>query len=122
MKEKSLVPIGEISIFEKIKNFFRKIFVKDKFEEVYISEQNETSNYNIRDKFKKEKIIIELQQKYENGMILEGQMSEEERNNLLDLYKKQIEDLENKIIEAKMTLNNYKNRILEVKRKVEANN
>ncbi len=122
MKEKSLILKEKISIFEKIRIAFKKLFMKEKFEEAYVSYEKENNTYDMRDELKKQRMTIELQQKYENGKILESEMSEEEKDRLIDLYKKQIEDLENKIIERKIALDNYKIKILEIRKRIKNTN
>ena len=73
---------------------------------------------NIFEEFEKEKELLELQKKYEDGIILEQELTEEEKNLLINLYKQQIEILNNNINTYKKRLNDYKEKILKVKKKV----
>ena len=53
---------------------------------------------------KKRRELLELQQKYENGEILEESLSEEQKIELEKLYDEQIQKLDEKIKEKKYEL------------------
>lgn len=62
----------------------------------------------------KEKIKL-LQKKYEMGQIKEEEMSEIEKENLLLLYEKQIEFLEDSISKYNKQFQEHKKRIMKLK-------
>ncbi len=53
---------------------------------------------------KKRRELLELQKKYENGEILEEDLSDEQKQELEKLYDEQIQQLEDKIKEKKYEL------------------
>lgn len=62
-----------------------------------------------------EKILLELQKKYEDGIIVEKDLSSEEKERLISLYKEQICNLKSNITDLKKDLEYYKNKIIEIK-------
>lgn len=62
-----------------------------------------------------EKILLELQKKYEDGIIVEKDLSSEEKERLISLYKVQICNLKSNITDLKKDLEYYKNKIIEIK-------
>lgn len=72
----------------------------------------------LREKFEKERKLLELQKKYEEGIIKETELSEEEKRSLMELYKSQIEDLQKDIDGYKRTSLMYKEKILEIQKKL----
>ena len=60
--------------------------------------------------------LLELQKQYELGLIKEENLTIEERENLIKLYKEQINTLKINIHEYKQELNHYKNKIIEIKK------
>lgn len=122
----SLPVIKKESFFEKIKNTIKRLF--GIYEEV--TERIEVPEYqtvNNRNKFKEEikfeedlekKKLLDIQRKLEEGGMtvelateLTKDLTNEEKNNLLELYKAQIKELEK-------SLQNYKKRILAIRKKV----
>lgn len=118
--------IKKESLFEKIKNTIKRLF--GIYEEV--TERIEVPEYqtvNNRNKFKEgikfeedleKKKLLEIQRKLEEGGMtvelateLTKDLTNEEKNNLLELYKVQIKELE-------QSLQNYKKRILAIRKKV----
>ena len=67
---------------------------------------------------KEETELLELQKKYEKGIILEEQLTEQEKENLEKLYEKQISLLEKRYLVYQEKLILYKNKILEIREKI----
>ena len=119
MEKKELIKKENLNIFEKLKNFLKRIFYKqDKKESIQKTEGSIVKNNDIVNVFKEKEKIIKLQEKYEAGEILESDLSEEEKIKLEELYKQQIKILEDNIYEYKNKLKNYKNQIIEIKKKI----
>ena len=99
MKNNKLIPYKE-NIFTKISNFFKKIFNKktilereeDKAIYTDVSKENFIENILIKEN-EEEKRLKKLQIKYDNGEINEEDISEEDIEKLIDLYKKETEEL-----------------------------
>lgn len=120
-----LPAIRKENFFEKIKNAIKRLFGKNTqlSEAIEIQETKQECNKN---KFKEEikfeedlekKKLLEIQKKLEQGGItvelakeLTNDLTDEEKNNLLELYKTQIEELEK-------SLENYKRKILAIRKK-----
>ena len=110
MGEKSLIKIENKTIFQKIKLFFKKLFLKDEKQKL---DQVDTANKN---SIKQE--VIQLQQQYESGLIYENDLTDSQKEKLITLYKEQINNLEKRVIENKKILNNYKTKILDIKNNI----
>lgn len=99
--------IYEEGFFSKIRRFFLRLFKKKNTNEIKENFQNQ-SNIEKNDFMKKIEIkpdedelkIKNLQKKYKLGEIKEEDMTDEEHKKLIELYKKQNEDMI-KIIENK---------------------
>lgn len=123
MEEKSLTNKNDVGIFKKVKNFFWNLFHTEKtngensmklsIETSVNTKQTEKTSFI--DEFKSKQEIMNLQQKYESGQIAEEDINEEDKQKLIELYKEQIETLNNNIRMYKDTLKNYKEQILEIK-------
>ena len=61
-------------------------------------------------------MILELQRKYENGLIKESELSEEEKEKLIKLYKEQIVSLYMDIKANDKEIKQYKKEILKMKK------
>ena len=61
-------------------------------------------------------MILELQRKYENGLIKESELSEEEKEKLIKLYKEQIVSLYMDIKANDKEIQQYKKVILKMKK------
>ena len=95
------------NIFSKIKSWWYNIFHKAKKEKVnavedtVVSGNNKSEERNIFDEYRRKnerrRYLLQLQNKYENKMILESEMSERDKNELESLYIEQIGDLKRKI-------------------------
>lgn len=91
-----------IRFFKYIRNLFRKE------ENIEIIEEQEKNKHRAQEKNFKDNImikqsedelkILELQKQYKAGNILEEDMSEEEHEKLIELYKKQNKQLHEKIM------------------------
>ncbi len=135
MEEKSLVTIEKNGFLQKIKLFFKSLFKKEKIEntnEIINESINENINENFddnintieenssfKDEFKNKQSIMDMQKEYESGNLLEENMSEEDKQKLLELYQEQIDTLNSNIIEYKNSLRNYKEKILAVKKTID---
>ncbi len=116
MEENSLINKEKINLFEKIKNFFRNLFHKQKDNEV--KENNiikKEMTTNLFDNYTDKLEIIKLQEDYENGEIAEEDINEEDKQKLLELYQEQIKTLNNNIKEYEDLFKNYKEKILAIK-------
>ena len=128
----SLIPIKEKNIFEKIKNFFQRVFIKQP--EYAIENNCNISNTNIEtetletqksdfiDNIKIEKTeeqkLLKIQKLIREKRISENDLSIEEKNKLRKLYNSQIEDLKEAILQK---TNNIMRIKYEQKRKAHAN-
>lgn len=72
---------------------------------------------NIIEELEEQRKILELQKKYEAGIIKEEELTEEEKEKLIDLLNQQIETLERNIESYKQTLRGYRDKILEIRKK-----
>ena len=62
--------------------------------------------------------LLELQKCFEDGRIKEEDLSEEQKSSLMELYKKQIEDLQTNIDKNKKDLKLYKEKIVKIRNKM----
>ena len=60
--------------------------------------------------------ILELQRKFEKGLIKESELSEEEKEKLIELYKEQIKSLCEDIKNNNMEIEKYKREISKVRK------
>ena len=118
-QEKNLIKKEKVSVFGKIKNFFKNLFGKNNNEEVIEEvivekENNNDFKENIKMTEDEETKLLQLQEKYRKGEIGPNDLTEEQIDALCDLYDKQIDEL-NKSIKIK------EEKIAEYKRKSENN-
>lgn len=102
----------------KIIEFFKKLFSKK--EVLLINEPKEKLNKtksNTIEELSKEYKILKLQKAYEKGIIDKNDLTYEEKDDLINTYKKQIETLEINIDIKKKELLRYKEQIIEQKNK-----
>lgn len=66
---------------------------------------------NIFDEFEEKKRLLELQKEYEEGIIIEEELSEKQKEELIGFYNNQIKYLEEEITRSKVTFNMLKNTI-----------
>lgn len=100
-------------IFSKIKNFFKNIFVKKQEKEnnenlSEIKEHNNEFKENLKMNKEEEEKLLELQNKYRNGEIHEGDLTDEQIDSLCDLYDKQIAELKVAIEKTNREIEQYK--------------
>lgn len=118
MKNNMLIKRENISIFRKILNFFKSIFHKEeKFKECNTELHEIKQNNNIKNDFEQKRKITELQEKYESDVIREEDLTEAEKENLVKLYKEQIDTIENNIQTGLKELDFYKQKIIVAREK-----
>ena len=116
MKKTGLVKQNTNIFYKLIKKFFR-VFKKQKKEEVKFVENSKEKNINefkvnIEVKQDTDKLrLLKLQKDFENGIITESQMDEQDIYELHELYNSQIQELE-------ASTEKYKKRIIGAKRKL----
>lgn len=115
LENNSLIKNEKISFWNKIKTFFKGIFGN--------KEKNSTidkpvTDNNLRKEFEEEKRILNIQERYEKGELQEELISEEDKQKLMQLYKKQIHTLETNVENYKRELECYRTKILEVKNNI----
>ena len=127
-KDTSLQVIENKGIFGKIVNFFKKIIRKEK--QSYIvsnsdvnNRQNDNNSFYNSIKFEEDpdiskllKIQDELERRginEKNAFELTKDLSEEQKKKLETLYKDQIKEFE-------LSLENYKNKIISIRKKLDA--
>lgn len=132
MKERNLLMVKQESIFTKIKNFILKLFGKNKQELIEaptMVENNSTeknSDFMNSIKIEKdadmEKLLLIQKQIEENDNLTEKfieevtqDLTKQQKIKLEELYKEQIKELEDK-------LENYKKKIINVRKKLAVNN
>ncbi len=118
MGEKSLIKIENKTIFQKIKLFFKKLFLKDEKQKLDQVDTANKNSINIIDELGIKQEVIQLQQQYESGLIYENDLTDSQKEKLITLYKEQINNLEKRVIENKKILNNYKTKILDIKNNI----
>ena len=107
------------NIFYKIKNIFLIIFMKVKLKDgnirknpisMEIKENNSKSDFydTLKATINEKKDVLFLQKQYKKGNLKANEMTKEEYENIEELYKKQIEELENQINNKKLKLANNK--------------
>lgn len=105
MNNNGLIEYKE-NFITKIRNFFFKLFKKNKIiqdqpqEQTNVNIQNNKANFAetiaIKKDEEKEK-LMQLQRDYKDGNILEDDIPHDEKEKLVELYKKQNEEMKNKI-------------------------
>lgn len=121
MEEKMLIKRNKLNIFQKLGLLLKKLFYKPKnIENMDITQKN-TRNSNTLDEIKRKREVFSLQEKYEMGNILEKDMDKNEKEELIKLYKEQIKTLEENINIYQKGLEEYKNKIIQVRKKCEVN-
>lgn len=119
-QEKNLIEKKEKSVFQKIKNFFKKVFGKKQIEnniqpDIIEEESNNEFKESIKMTEDEETKLLELQRRYRRGEIAENDLTEEQIDALCELYDKQIEDL-------KQSIRIKEEKIAEHKKRIENNN
>ena len=119
-QEKNLIEKEEkITLFGKIKNFFKNLFGKKQAEvvneEIVEKEVSNDFKESIKMTEDEETKLLDLQRRYRRGEIAENDLTDEQIEALCDLYDKQIEEL-------KESIRIKEEKIAERKRKIENNN
>lgn len=78
-------------------------------------ENNKLKKKNLLEELEEQRKNLELQRKYESGIVQEENLTEEEKEKLIALFNQQIEILERNIENYKKTLRYYRDKILEIK-------
>ena len=107
MNNKSLI-VYEKGFFYKIKMFFKNIFNKEKLQESndykYTDEQEKKTSFTdkikVKPDFEKEK-LLKIQKDYEDGLIKEEDMTQEQVKEIENLYIEQITKLRETYMEYK---------------------
>ena len=109
------------NIFAKIKTFFKTLFklnnnvpnynyAVEQGDVMSIKNNDFTSSIKIEEN-NEEKELLKLQEKFEQGIIQEEDLSHEQVDKLEQLYNKQIEELNEKFLD-------YKDKIISIKKKL----
>lgn len=121
-QEKSLVPVNN-SIFGKIKKFFMKLFKKEEAQQFAVENNTETEENILNPILTNFKSEIKIEEKKPNirllkmksdlmyGKIIEEDLCEQELTELRELLTKEIE-------QKNISINNYKNKILNIRKKL----
>lgn len=118
IEEKMLIKKEKQKIFQKIHNFIKKLFHKEEqIEKSEVVEENKEES-NMIYKMKRTQETMKLQKEYEEGIVQEKNLTEDEKEELIQLYKEQIKTLEENIIMHKKNLQYYKTKIMEMKEKI----
>lgn len=108
-----------ISIWKRMVSFIKKIFG---INDVLLIDSTKEEEYTVREntieELSSQYRIIQLQKDYESGVIKEEELSDYEKDNLMKLYKNQVETLEINIAIKKQELLIYKEKILKAKQKL----
>lgn len=124
-QEKNLIEKKENSFFGKIKTFFRNLFGKNNNENTVAETENNNAKENndfkeyIKMTEDEETKLLELQRKYRNGEIKEDDLTDEQIDDLCDLYDKQIAELKKAIEIKEQKITNHK---LKKQHRIENNN
>lgn len=121
-QEISLQVINEKSVIYKIRSFFRKLFFNKKTIQIENQESVEpvVDSIETRNKFinyikiETNEELLDIQKQLEKGKINVEELSEKQKSDLIELYNKQIEVKKDK-------LNNLKNRIINLRKKLQTN-
>ncbi len=113
-------------MLERIKMFIKKVFnrndvllIQDSKDNIDINNINSTvspnvtKKQNMREQFEKERQLLELQRKYESGEIKEENLSQPQKSELIEIYKKQITTLEERKVQYQRQIDGYKRQILD---------
>ena len=111
-----------LSIWKRIVSFIKRIFG---INDVLLIDSPKKEEYTVREntieELSNQYKIMALQKDYESGVIKEEELSDYEKERLMELYKKQVETLEINIAIKKQELLSYKEKILKAKQKISLN-
>lgn len=117
-EEKMLIKQENKSIFEKAFEFIKKLFSTKKEETNFKSNTSHKKNNSFTEQIENSKKLFIIQKNFENGTIKEKDLTPDERNSLVNLYKSQIEHLQRDIDLERRILQNYKVKILSAQNKL----
>lgn len=110
-KEESLTNVNKQGLMYKIKKFFQKI-INNKNNEKNINEIKVAETGKFKETIKNikndETELLELQKRFRNGQIKEGELSQEQIDKLCELYDMQIRNLKISIEMRKKRLEEYR--------------
>lgn len=115
-KEESLTNVNEKGIFYKIKMFFRKMTGKDSkkeeitYQKTEVKEETNSFKENIRNSENSHAELLKLQQRFRNGEIKNGDLTQEQIDKLCELYDSQIQSLKISIEMRRRRIEDYRNR------------
>ena len=114
---KDLPMIKKEGIFTKIKNWLKRLIGKEEtiiesVQEITTSELKKIKEDSFREglKVKSKDVILFLQKQLESRHILISDLTDEQMDEIIELYKTQIVEKEKIIKEKKEKINNYKNK------------
>ena len=111
-----------LSIWKRIVSFIKRIFgINDVLLIDSLKEEKYAVRKNTIEELSNQYKIISLQKDYESGVIKEEELSDYEKESLMELYKKQVKTLEINIAIKKQELLGYKEKILKAKQKLSLN-
>lgn len=122
IEEKRLIKKEKHSILKKAIDFIKKLFSGKKEETFSKNIEHNKKNNTLIDELQKNRKLLNIQQRFENGTIQEENLTEEEKNDLIKLYYQQINDLDKDIQNYKRTLEFYNEKILITQKNLNPNN
>lgn len=101
-QENKLVEKNENNLLDKIKKFFKNLFNKKRNdvceqERTVESKENNEFKENIKLAENSEEELLELQRKFQDGEIVEGELTNEQIDALCELYDRQIAEIQKNI-------------------------
>lgn len=101
-QENNLVEKNENNLLDKIKKFFNNLFNKKRNdvgeqEKTVESKENNEFKENIKIAENSEEELLELQRKFQDGEIVEGELTNEQIDALCELYDRQIAEIQKNI-------------------------
>lgn len=87
MRDNMLIKKETLNMFEKIITFLKKAFYKNPEDKVI--KKNKVIHNNMIQELKDEQKILELQENYEKGLLLEEDLTDFQKESLINLYTKQ---------------------------------
>lgn len=110
---------NNMNIIDRIIYTIKKIFCNDKVLVIEPSKEEKVSNTSkVIKELERENDILMLQKDFEQGIIKEEKMTKEQKDNLIKLYKEQIEVIEKNIDIEKEKLQDIKEKIIIAKQKL----
>ena len=96
-KERQIIKYKE-SFFSKIKNFFNKILFRKNKEQIEVTNDNTNKSVEFKENIilkenPEQQRILKLKRKYDNGEIFEDEISIEDMDSLINMYKEETKAL-----------------------------